>query len=254
MDSNRSILIAAALVFVLIIPYTAPAQPGSAAPPPCTPWCGGDSTVWPWMYPPVPISFPLQIGGCQFNNPPTCCTITAWYRFRRVCYVPADQFQFEILRFSWDRDCHAGPTGGFDPVPMLRLITYGLLQTNPMNFPPLASDSAGPQCMANYTVQAASCWNNSGMLALTCDSDTGGYACCKGGYQVCRVKDPVTGLYYRQVTWLGQTTVVNACIPPCMPSCGAFDEDGGRARRKDASPGLAADPVPEPAGAVAAAR
>lgn len=205
--------------------------------------CGGDSTVWAWQYPP-PFSVQVRTNGCQYNTPQTCCTVTAKYRVRQACFNPKT-YQLEILHLSWDRDC--GPS--FDPVPIIRAVTFGLLTQNPMSFDPKVEDSTAP-CNTNYSVQAAICWKNyPGMKAAeNCGSDSAGYACCKGGYQVCRKVDPITGIAYREVTWLGQSTVMNNCIndpddqQPCKPSCGAFQEDSIINRRKDDAPSLSMTP------------
>lgn len=204
--------------------------------------CGGDSTVWAWQYPP-PFSVPVYTNGCQYNTPQTCCIVTAKYRVRQACFNPKT-YQLEILHLSWDRDC--GPS--FDPVPIIKAVTFGLLTQNPMRFDPRVEDSSAP-CNTNYSVQAAICWKNyPGMKAAeNCGSDTAGYACCKGGYQVCRKIGPNGP--YREVTWLGQSQVTNNCIndpndpQPCKPSCGAFQEDGIINRKKDDPPGLSAAPA-----------
>jgi len=207
----------------------------------CDAPCGGDSTIWPWIYPPAPFSAMLPVNGCQFNNPPTCCTVTAYYRYRHVCGIPGN-FQIEITKLSWDKAC----APAFDPVPMIRVITFSLLTQNPMNFPP---DLSRPErdsglCMSNYTVQAATCWKNlPGMKAAeNCAVDTAGYACCKGGYEVCWKEGPNGP--YRDIQWIGQSTVWNNCVAPCMPSCGAFNEDEIRNRRKGDSPSLSMSPNP----------
>jgi hypothetical protein len=206
--------------------------------------CGGDSTQWPWTYP-QPFVIPLEINGCQYNNPSTCCMLTCKYRYRRSCFPAA--YQLELLEIRWDREC--APT--FDPVPMIKAITYGLLITNPMNFEPRTTDSIGPQCNSNYSVQAATCWRDYPDMkkALNCALDgSQGYACCKGGYQVCRKRNQF-GQWYREVTWLGQSTVANNCgtdpndpTHPCKPSCGAFNEDGIINRKKDDDPTLSMAP------------
>lgn len=231
----------AVLLLVLATTHTAHAQGGGSGGPPtsytCDAPCGGDTTVWPWQYPSKPITVAVQIAGCQFRG--TCCTVTSWYRYRQVCRAASfpGYYQIEITSLSWDRDCV--PTG-FDPVPMIRAVTYGLLTQNPMNFPPRTTDTIGPDCMSNYTVAAATCWRNDpGMSrALNCGVDTAGYACCKGGYQICRVSDPNTGIVYRDVHWLGQSTVTNNCVPPCIPSCGAFQDDSIYTRKKDDPPSI----------------
>lgn len=211
---------------------------GSGGPSPytCDAPCGGDSTVWPWQYPPQPYRVQVITGGCQFKN--SCCWVTAGYRFRRVCGIPGFH-QVEITSLSWDRNC---VPGGFDPVPMIRAVTYGLLIDNPMNFQPRIGDSTGPQCLSNYTVQAATCWKNEpGMNhAENCGVDTAGYACCKGGYQVCRVVGPNGPS--RSVQWLGQSVVWNNCVLPCKPSCGAFQDDSIYTRKKDLPPSLSGVP------------
>lgn len=235
--------IAVLMLLTLATTRSAHAQSdGSEAPPTpytCDAPCGGDSTVWPWQYPPGPYATMLSINGCQFNNPPTCCTVTAKYRYRQVCGRPGF-YQIEITSLSWDKDCQPA----FDPVPMIKVITYGLLKDNPMGFPPRIGFPNDPQCLSNYTVQAATCWKNlPGMKAAeNCAVDTAGYACCKGGYQVCMMIG--SNGPYRQVNWLGQSTVWNNCVAPCAPSCGAFQEDGIWNKRKDnPTPSLSMAPV-----------
>lgn len=234
-----------ALALMLSITYNAHAQGTGGMHCDHTP-CGGDSTVWTWQYPVQPFSVMVPINGCQFNNPPTCCTVTAKYRFRRSC-VPAT-YQIEILHLSWDRDC--GPS--FDPVPMIRAVTFGLLAQNPMGFYPDLSKESDTGCNTNYSVQAAICWKNypgAMKAAENCGADSAGYACCKGGYQVCRKVDPITGLPYREVTWLQQSTAVNNCINDpddqlsCKPSCGAFNQDEIINRKKDDPPSLSMTPT-----------
>src|SRR4051812_15183049 len=116
-------LAAAALLFTLATTHPAHAQSdggsGGGASFNCdlTP-CGGDSTVWPWSYPP-PFIVPCQIDGCQYTVPQTCCTLTCKYRVRQPCFPKT--YQLELLSFSWDRECE---NGYFDPVPMLRTIVY----------------------------------------------------------------------------------------------------------------------------------
>jgi hypothetical protein len=134
---------------------------------------------------------------------------------------------------------------------MIRAITYGLLAGNPMHFSPdIGNPSDTATCNANYSLQAATCWKNypDMKIALNCANDgTQGYACCKGGYMVCRKIGPNGA--YREITWLGQSTVSNNCgidpndpTHPCMPSCGAFQDDGIFNRRKDESPSLSLAP------------
>jgi hypothetical protein len=229
---QRLSAIAAVIVVAAALMIPATSNMHAQDPYTCDAPCGGDSTTWPWTYPPGPISAMLPINGCQFNTPPTCCTVTAHYRYRQVCGNPGF-FQLEILDLSWDKTC----APSFDPVPMIKVITYTLLIQNPMSFPPRVTTPTDT-CMSNYTVQAATCWKNiPGMKAAeNCGVDTAGYACCRGGYKVCLAMGS-NGLE-RRVTWLGQSTAFNNCVEPCTPSCGAFNDDGIWNKRGDDPPSI----------------
>jgi hypothetical protein len=236
-----STAIATAALLLTLATQRAHAQSdgGSGTPPvpyTCDAPCGGDSTVWPWSYPRVPIQAQIPSG----------CWVTAWYRWRTVCKAQGfDGFQqVEITSFSWnDPSCI---NTGFDPVAMIRAITYKLLRDNPMGFKPRIGFPADPQCVSNTTVQAATCWINQGKAATNCGVDSAGYACCKGAYQICKVIDPNTGITYRDVHWIGQQTQWNNCVAPCIPSCGAFDDDSIYTRKKDDPPTPSMSAVPTP--------
>ena len=218
-------LIAAAMTLAAACAFTEHAAAQSN----CGPPCGGDTTQWPWSYPPQPFTAALPLNGCQFNIPPTCCTLTVDYRYREACDNRTKEI--EILRIRWDRPC---APNGFDPVPMIRTAVWGILASNPMRYQPRVDDTsmAIDTCFMNYTARVAQCWSQvPGKYAVNCPLQTG-TSCCRGFYRVClRLNNQ--GVKYREVQWIGNQTSMNNCIDTCISSCAAFDEDGFWNKRPD---------------------
>ncbi len=193
----------------------------------CGPPCGGDTTQWPWSYPPFPFNTAVKINGCQFNG--TCCQITVDYRYRQACQPRS--YEIEILRIHWDRPCNPG---AFDPVPIIRTAIYGILAKNDMGFPPVVSDSTMPidTCVNSYTARVAQCWSQiPNNYAVNCPLQSGS-SCCRGFYRVC-LKLNSQGQRYRDVQWIGNQTALNNCYDTCQSSCSAVDEGGLLSKRKD---------------------
>jgi hypothetical protein len=217
-------LIAATLLVAALLGTTEHASAQST----CGPPCGGDTTQWPWSYPPNPFSTAVQINGCQFNG--TCCQITVDYRYREACQPRS--YEIEILRIHWDRPCNPG---AFDPVPIIRTAIYGILAENRMGFPPNVNVIPGPpvdSCVNSYTARVAQCWSQiPNNYAVNCPLQSGS-SCCRGFYRIC-VKRNSKNQLYRDVQWIGNQTALNNCYDTCQSSCSAVDEDGLLNKRKD---------------------